>query len=95
MVVGMMSALLTRADYGKELETIETGPNPGRDGRIMTAINIAAFEDVARFKEGADWIVRQIHESRPKAGVDRVLIPGEPRSSPSGAIVPRPSASPT
>jgi LDH2 family malate/lactate/ureidoglycolate dehydrogenase len=44
----------------------------------MVAINIAAFEDVERFKERVDIIVRQIHESRPMAGVQRVLIPGEP-----------------
>jgi LDH2 family malate/lactate/ureidoglycolate dehydrogenase len=78
LVVGVISGLLTRADYGTELGSLEAGPNPGRDGQLMMAIDIAAFEDVTRFKERVDTIVRQIHESRPMAGVTRVLIPGEP-----------------
>jgi ureidoglycolate dehydrogenase (NAD+) len=44
----------------------------------MFAINIAAFEDVSRFKHRVDVIVRRIHGSRPMAGVERVLLPGEP-----------------
>jgi len=78
LVTGVISGLLTKADYGTELGSLEAGPNPGRDGQLMVAIDIAAFEDVARFKERVDTIVRQIHESRPMAGVERVLIPGEP-----------------
>ena len=78
LVVGVISGLLTKADYGTELGSLEAGANPGRDGQLMMAIDIAAFEDVARFKERVDTIVRQIHESRPMAGVERVLIPGEP-----------------
>jgi LDH2 family malate/lactate/ureidoglycolate dehydrogenase len=78
LVVGIMSALLTNTDYGTELGIIPAGPNPGGTGHLMMAIDIAAFEEVARFKERVDTIVRQIHESRPMAGVERVLIPGEP-----------------
>ncbi len=78
LVVGVIASLLTKADYGTELGSLEAGPNPGRDGQLMMAIDIAAFEDVTSFKERVDTIVRQIHDSRPRGGVTRVLIPGEP-----------------
>ena len=77
LVVGVITGLLTQADYGTELGSVDVGPNPGRDGQLMMAIDIAAFEEVARFKERVDTIVRQIHESRPMAGVERIFVPGE------------------
>jgi LDH2 family malate/lactate/ureidoglycolate dehydrogenase len=77
LVVGVITGLLTMADYGTELGSVDVGPNPGRDGQLMMAIDISVFEDVSRFKERVDAIVRQIHESRPMAGVERIYVPGE------------------
>ncbi len=77
LVVGIISALLTGADYGTDLGSVDVGPKPGRDGQLMMAIDIAAFEDVARFKQRVDQIIRQIHASRTLPGIDRVFLPGE------------------
>lgn len=78
LVFGMLSALLSGAEHASELGDDISGPKPGRDGQVMLAINIEAFDDVAHFKHRVDAIVRQIHRSRPMKGIDMVLAPGEP-----------------
>ena len=40
------------------------------------ALNIAAFEDVARFKQRVDEIVRHIRTGRRVEGVDNLYAPG-------------------
>ena len=78
VAIGLIAALLTGADYGTELQSTEGGAKPGRDGQLMMAIDVSAFGGVAEFKERVDTVVRQIHDSRTAAGVERVLVPGEP-----------------
>jgi LDH2 family malate/lactate/ureidoglycolate dehydrogenase len=77
LVFGMMAALLSGALYGTELGNVIDGPIAGGDSQLMIAINVAAFEEVERFKQRADGIVRQIRESRRAPGVERVYTPGE------------------
>ena len=75
--MGVLSALLSGAAYGTELGDFVDGAKPGRDGQFVIAISIGAFEDADRFKERMDGLIRQIHESRPAPGFDRVALPGE------------------
>jgi LDH2 family malate/lactate/ureidoglycolate dehydrogenase len=75
---GMLGALLAGASYGSRLGSLDTGPASGRDGQLIMAINVEAFRPIADFLADADDIVREIHESRRKPGVDRLYVPGEP-----------------
>jgi L-2-hydroxycarboxylate dehydrogenase (NAD+) len=77
LVVGMLSALLSGADYAGELGNLETGPTPGKDGQLMMAIDIAAYQEPIGFAGRVDKIVGEFRNSRPMAGFDRVYLPGE------------------
>jgi LDH2 family malate/lactate/ureidoglycolate dehydrogenase len=77
MSVGILSTLLCDAGYGSESGTMVDGPRTGRDGQFYLAIDIAAFEDVARFKQRMDKIIREYRSTRLAEGVERVYVPGE------------------
>jgi LDH2 family malate/lactate/ureidoglycolate dehydrogenase len=77
VVMGVLSSLLSGAAIGTELGNMVDGPRPGADGQFIMALNVAAFEDPARFRSRVDGVVRQIRESRPAPGFDRCYSPGE------------------
>lgn len=77
LVMGALSTLLSGAGYGTELGSMATGPKAGADGHFVLALNVAAFEEVERFKRRMDGIIRQIRRSRHAPGVDRIYAPGE------------------
>ena len=77
LVMGVVSTLLSGASYGTELGNLKEGPKPGQDGHFFLAINIAAFEELERFKGRMDAVIQQVHASRHAPGVDRVYAPGE------------------
>ena len=74
--MGLLSTMLSGAAYGTELGDMVHGPRAGHDGHFVMALNVAAFEDVDRFKARVDGVVRQIHDGRRAAGVERVYPPG-------------------
>jgi LDH2 family malate/lactate/ureidoglycolate dehydrogenase len=76
IVMGILSALLSGASYGTELGNMVDGAKAGHDGHLFGAIEIAAFQPVATFKQRVDAISRQIQQSRPRAGVNRLYPPG-------------------
>lgn len=76
IVMGMLATLLSGASYGTELGNMKDGPHAGKDGHLFIAIDVAAFQPVALFKERADAISRQIRDSRRRPGVDRLYPPG-------------------
>ena len=53
------------------------GPELGCRWPILSALNVAAFEDPDSFKKRVDQIVRQIRESKKAPGCDRIYAPGE------------------
>jgi LDH2 family malate/lactate/ureidoglycolate dehydrogenase len=77
MAIGMLSSFLSGAAYGTELGNMIEGPRAGKDGHFFAAINVAFFEDVRRFRERTDAIIRQVHESRRGSDVERLYVPGE------------------
>jgi LDH2 family malate/lactate/ureidoglycolate dehydrogenase len=77
MIMGILSSMLSGAAYGLELGNMEDGPRAGQDGHFVAAINIAAFEEVDRFKARVDKAIREIHEVRKAPGFDRTYAPGE------------------
>ena len=77
MVMGIMASLLSGAAYGTELGDMRAGPRAGADGHFVMAIDVAAFEDVGRFKARVDAAIRQVRECRRAPGVERTYSPGE------------------
>jgi LDH2 family malate/lactate/ureidoglycolate dehydrogenase len=77
VAMGILSTLLCDAGYGSESGTMVDGPRTGRDGQFYLALSIAAFEDVARFKQRMDGIIREYRGTRLAEGVRRVFVPGE------------------
>jgi LDH2 family malate/lactate/ureidoglycolate dehydrogenase len=77
VVFGVLSSLLSGAAYVTELGNMIDGPTAGQDGHLFLAINVAAFQEVASFKQRVDGVVRQVRTGRRAAGVDRLYVPGE------------------
>lgn len=74
--MGVLAAMLAGAAYGTELGDLEDGPRAGQDGQFFLALNIAAFEDPARFKTRVDGVIRQLRDSRRAEGTERIWPPG-------------------
>lgn len=77
LIMGVLSSMLSGAAFGTELGDMESGPKAGMDGHFVAAIRVEAFEDLAVFKGRVDSAIRQIHDCRPAAGVERIYAPGE------------------
>ena len=77
MAIGMLSSLLSGAAYGTELGNMVDGPKAGVDGQFYAAIDVSFFEDLERFRQRADAVVREVHQSSRRADVDRLYVPGE------------------
>ena len=77
MLVGMLSSFLSDAGYGTQSGNMKEGAFSGKDGQFFIAIDIAAFTDPAGFRGRVDAAMAQVHGSGRRAGVDRLLVPGE------------------
>lgn len=77
VMMGVLSSLLSGAAMGTELGNMTDGPKAGMDGHFVMALRVKAFEDLDRFRERADGVVRQIRESKPARGFARCYAPGE------------------
>jgi LDH2 family malate/lactate/ureidoglycolate dehydrogenase len=76
MAMGILSTLLSGAGYGTESGNMVDGPVAGADGHVFIAIDIAAFEDPARFRARMDGLIRQYRASRLAPGATQVYVPG-------------------
>lgn len=77
MAIGMLSALLSGGAYGLETGNMVDGPKPGVDSHFVIAINVAAFQDLATVRARVDGILREMRQSKPAEGNDRLYTPGE------------------
>ncbi len=77
LIMGLLSSMLSGAAYGTELGDMYAGPRAGQDGHFVLAINVAAFEEIDRFKARVDAAIRQLHECRLAPGTERIYAPGE------------------
>jgi ureidoglycolate dehydrogenase (NAD+) len=73
----MLSSLLSGAAYGTESGNMVDGAKAGVDGHFFAAVNVAFFEDPARFGARTDAILREVHGSKRRPGVERLYVPGE------------------
>jgi L-2-hydroxycarboxylate dehydrogenase (NAD+) len=77
MAIEILSAVLPGATYGPLVTTMWNPGRPSDLGQFFMAINIAAFDEVAAFKERVADLLRRI-KSTPRAdGAPEILIAGE------------------
>ncbi|MDE3212597.1 MAG: Ldh family oxidoreductase [Bacteroidota bacterium] len=83
-IVDIFSGILSGASYGPWVPPFpayvpipENMPGEGI-GHFFGAMRIDAFRPAAEFKDHMDHWIRRFRQSRPAAGHDRVLIPGDP-----------------
>jgi LDH2 family malate/lactate/ureidoglycolate dehydrogenase len=77
MAIGMLSSLLSGGAYGTELGNMVDGPTAGKDAQFFIAIDVSAFTGLEQFRARVDAIRAEVHGSRRRAGVSRLLVPGE------------------
>jgi LDH2 family malate/lactate/ureidoglycolate dehydrogenase len=77
MVIGMLSTLLSGAEYGTGSGNMIDGARAGVDGQFFIAIDIGAFLEPSAFRARVDHIVDQVHAAARRPDVDRLYVPGE------------------
>ena len=78
LVIGLLAGTLGGAAMGKDvIDFNHDDDSVTNTGQAIAAINVAAFGDVAVFKNSVDTLVRDIRNSERMPGVDRILVPGE------------------
>lgn len=78
LVIGLLSGTLNRAAMGKEVVDFNADDTtPTNTGHAIVAISLAAFGDVAEFKQSVDTLARDLRGSGRLPGVERIWLPGE------------------
>lgn len=78
LLIGLLAGTLNHAAMGKEvIDFNHDDTSEANTGQAIVAIDIAAFGDVAAFKQRIDVLVRDLHASRRMPGVERIWLPGE------------------
>jgi LDH2 family malate/lactate/ureidoglycolate dehydrogenase len=86
MVIGLLAGTLGGAAMGRDvIDFNHDDDSITNTGQAIAAINVAAFGDVASFKNNVDNLIRDFRTSRRMPGVDRIFVPGE-RSHATRAI---------
>ena len=79
MLVEILAGVLTGSSVGRTEHT--RSPAHGADrvakGFLFVAVDPARFLPLADFRARVDTLIRDVHASRPAAGVERVLVPGQ------------------
>ena len=78
LIVGLLAGTLNGAAMGRDVldfnHDFETTTNTGQ---AIAMIDLAAFGDVAAFKQRVDTVVRDLRASERMPHVDRIWLPGE------------------
>jgi LDH2 family malate/lactate/ureidoglycolate dehydrogenase len=78
IVCEILAGLLTGALFGSELKNLyDDLDQPQGNGHLVIAIDIAAFVDLAGFKERMDAFIRIQKETPLAPGFEEILMPGE------------------
>jgi len=78
LVFGLLAGTLNGAAMGKDVVDFNADDTtPTNTGHAIVAINVAAFQPVAEFKQRVDALVRDLRHSERLPGVDRIRLPGE------------------
>ena len=76
-MVEVLTGVLAGGAVGSDVVGLD-GEGYAQVSHWFLALDIATFLDPGRFGEGLDAFVSQIRGGRRRAGVDRLLVPGEP-----------------
>ncbi len=78
LIIGLLAGALNRAAIGREVVNFvkEVGA-PTNTGHAVAAIAIDTFMPAADFKRTVDRLIRDIRNSKPLPGVERIFLPGE------------------
>jgi L-2-hydroxycarboxylate dehydrogenase (NAD+) len=75
----IMGGVLTGAAFAGEMKSLyEDFSGPQRIGHVFMAIRPDLFMPMADFKQRMDAMIERFKASEPAAGVNQVLMPGEP-----------------
>jgi L-2-hydroxycarboxylate dehydrogenase (NAD+) len=78
LLVGLLAGTLNNAAMGKDVVDFNHDhTSVTNTGQAIVAIDVAAFGDVAAFKQRVDTLVRDLRASRRMPGVERIWLPGE------------------
>ena len=78
LTIGLLSTMLSGAFFGREVTHLyEDLERPQNIGHLFGVLPIAAFEDVAVFKQRMDKAIREIRGAKRAPGVERIHLPGE------------------
>lgn len=77
MMVDILCGVLTGANFGAQVPRMFQPGKPQDLGHLFAAIDIGAFMDLDEFFVRMDRRTEETVTSKPKQGVERVLMPGE------------------
>jgi LDH2 family malate/lactate/ureidoglycolate dehydrogenase len=78
LVFGLLAGTLNGAAMGRDVVDFNADDaTPTNTGHAIVAINVAAFQPVAEFKQSVDALIRDLRASERLPGVDRIRLPGE------------------
>jgi LDH2 family malate/lactate/ureidoglycolate dehydrogenase len=78
LIVGLLSGTLNGAAMGRDVIDFNADfASTTNTGHAIAMIDVAAFGDVAAFKQRIDALVREIRNSERMPNVDRIWLPGE------------------
>ena len=77
LLVEILTGVLGGGDFGRTVRGWITGQPPVNQSHAFIAINVDAFEPIAKFKRRMDDLIRQIRSAPKAKGADRIYLPGE------------------
>jgi LDH2 family malate/lactate/ureidoglycolate dehydrogenase len=78
LLVEILTGVLSGGTFGSQVRSWVIGePLPVNQSHAFLAINVAAFEPIAEFKQRMDALIRQIKNAPKAKGADRIWLPGE------------------
>jgi LDH2 family malate/lactate/ureidoglycolate dehydrogenase len=78
LIVGLLAGTLNGAAMGREVVDFNKDfTSTTNTGQAIAMIDLAAFGDVAAFKQRVAAVVRDLRDSERLPGVDRIWLPGE------------------
>ncbi len=78
LIFGLLAGTLNGAAMGRDVVDFNADDTtPTNTGHVIVAINVAAFQPVAEFKQSVDALTRDLRKSERLPGVDRIRLPGE------------------
>lgn len=78
LMFGLLAGTLNGAAFGRDVIDFNAdSKSVTNTGHAIVAVNIAAFADVAKFKQSVDEIWEQMKSSPKLPGVDEIRLPGE------------------